>query len=318
MPKILHESFKEYMRGKGFEKTPIHIWQPESKAPISGMSLSTKISPSDAKSLIEDAKKGRIGIGGRALITWGQKNKLAPAFFKDITHEHLDEIANKYNNFANTHREQHSTDPELPVQLPVHMVEGYGKIPKAMGYKESFYGKLPTQTAGQFKADPETNKPAAATYEDVIRKTEEQPAILYHYSKHPGLKELDPRKEGMGVKGDHTKRFLPHQIKNYPHVTFYYINDTPEDIVRSGAKSKYTVKLEPHQKLYDLYSDKDGLLLQALKENNMAWNFEKIFNKVKNAGYHGVVTKDPSAHPVIQNTAMIFHPKQIHEEIKLS
>jgi hypothetical protein len=313
---IIHEAFKEYMRGKGFEKTPIHIWQPESKAPISGMRQSTKISASDAKTALNSAKKDRMDDEAKALISWGQKNKLAPASFKDITHEHLDQIAEKYSDFANAHREQHNSDPELPVQLPVHMIEGYGKIPKAMGYKESFYGKLPTQSNEEYKIKPEINQSAAPTYEDVIRKNEGQPTILHHYSRHQDLKELDPKKEGMGVRGDHTKRFLPYQIKNFPHVTFYYINDTPEQIVKDAAKSKYTVKLEPHQKLYNLHTDPEGLGRQAIAENQGAWNYEKIFNKIKNAGYHGI-TAIGSEHPIIGNTVMLFHPQAIHEEKKL-
>ena len=312
---VLHEGFKEYIRGKGFADAPIHIWQPESKAPISGMETSTTISPSDAKQIIDDSKKGKRSRDFNTLMTWAQKNKLVPSSFKDVTEEHLDQVANKYSEFANNHREKHSSDPKLPVSLPVHMVEGYGKIPKAMGYKESTYGKLPTQQGEQFKADPETNKPAAATYEEKIRKFESQPTTLYHYSREKGLKTLDPKKQGMGVKGDHTKRALPYQIKNYPHVTFYYINDTPEDIVRSAANAKYTVKLEPHQKLYDIYNDPEGLAMQAVKENQMAWNYEKIFNKIKDAGYHGIISKD-SEHPVIANTVMIFHPHPVHEELK--
>lgn len=148
-----------------------------------------------------------------------------------------------------------------------------------------------------------------------LEKAETQPTTLYHYSREKGLKMLDPKKQGMGVKGDHTKRALPYQIKNYPHVTFYYINDTPEDIVRSAANAKYTVKLEPHQKLYDIYNDPEGLAMQAVKENQMAWNYEKIFNKIKDAGYHGIISKD-SEHPVIANTVMLFHPHPVHEELK--
>ena len=55
--------------------------------------------------------------------------------------------------------------------------------------------------------------------------------------------------------------------------------------------------------------------MQAVKENQMAWNYEKIFNKIKDAGYHGIISKD-SEHPVIANTVMIFHPHPVHEELK--
>lgn len=577
---VLHEGFKEYIRNRGFGDSPIHIWQPESKAPISGMSTSTKISPSDADDIIESAKKGRVDRNGKALIAWGQQNKLAPASLKEITSEHLDQIGNQYKEFANKHREQHSTDPELPVQLPVHMVEGYGKIPKAMGYKESFYGKLPTQSGKEHLAQ-ELNfgltQPGKATYEDKVRKQEELdkglkgdwqkegytikeadpgkyydyaieahhpehglvgrarfkahysskhlipgdimvkpehqrkgigsamyqhakkvyapilnrashqtlaanamwekmghtfgkseknkefthdeierhfenvgefqfynkgyetfyddntktkksrpkpehtklglpfgnyklltipinklnsdsekenptkklygkfsnefenraqhysklktkapaiivkphdnikdnyeiidgihraraaylrgdshidayvyvpdkikksestvPTVLYHYSKQPGLKEIDPKQMGTGVPGEFRSKFDPSKITDFPHASFHYIQDKPEDMVRAAARAKYVLKLNPDQKLYDITEDKDSLVREAVKENQGAWNYEAVLNKIKNAGYYGIMA-GKHEHPVIANTVQLFYKHPVEQELK--
>jgi GNAT superfamily N-acetyltransferase len=431
---VLHEAFKEYYRNKGFGDAPIHIWQPESKAPISGMSTSVKISSDSVDLLIEDAKKGSLDAGARSLISWGQKNKLAPASFKEITTEHLDQIASGYKEFANKHREQHQTDPELPVQLPVHMTEGYGKIPKSMGYKESFYGKIPTQkgqshlqqTTSMASGEPLVT-PAKTTYEDKIRKQEEldkglkgdwqkegytikeadpgkfydyaveavhpehgvvgkarfkahqsgnflipgdvvvkeehrrkglgsglyqhaakiyapiknlashqtvaanamwekagktfgksednNPSALYHYSKESNLKEIDPKKMGTGIPGQFKSKFNPSQIKDFPHASFHYIEDKPEDMVRGAAKSKYLLELKPDQKLYDISKDDKGLVRDAVKENQGAWNYEMVLKKIKDAGYYGVMARNHE-NPVIANTAMLFYNHPIGKESK--
>jgi len=183
---VLHEAFKEYMRQKGFGNTPVHIWQPQSKAPISGQMTQIQIKDKGkAKELMEDAKKGNLDHGARALIAWGQKSKLAPASFKELKPEHLDAIGDAYEKYLSgiqdqneaayiQHVEDRKKDPHLelkqievpslPVPLPVHMQEGYGNIPKKMKYSEGTYGELPTQSNPEHKGNP--------TYKEAIRKSE--------------------------------------------------------------------------------------------------------------------------------------------------
>jgi hypothetical protein len=149
----------------------------------------------------------------------------------------------------------------------------------------------------------------------LLNKVEQQPSVLYYYSPHAGLKELDPKFMGTsGVKGDFNRRFDPSKIADYPHTTFAYINDDPEDVVKQGAVSKYTLKLEPHQKLYDLSKDHDKLVSQAVQENHGVWNTENIMRKIKDAGWYGVYVSSQDAHPVIRNTVHLFHKHPIHEE----
>lgn len=170
---VLHEGFKEYMRQKGFGDTPIHIWKPESKAPISGQSTHAQISPEHVQDMVNEAKTGQVSAEAKALIGWAQKQKIVPASYKEITPEHLDAIPAAYISHVNARVAQHAGGglpegedpiPKLPVPLPVHMQEGYGAIPKKMKYSEGNYGELPTQENAEYKGQP--------TYKDIIRKSE--------------------------------------------------------------------------------------------------------------------------------------------------
>lgn len=150
----------------------------------------------------------------------------------------------------------------------------------------------------------------------LLHKSDDQPRVLYHYSTQPGLKEIDPKKMGTsGVRsGGQYKYFDPSKIADFPHTSFHYIADEPEDIVKLGAASKYTLHLNPDQRLYDLSKDHEGLANQAITENNGVWNTENVFRKVKDAGYHGIWVSNKDAHPTIRNTVQIFHPHPVSVE----
>jgi len=169
---------------------------------------------------------------------------------------------------------------------------------------------------GVFIRQDQEVKKSDWTQSYLLHKSEEQPTTLIHYSRTPGLTEINPKQMGTsGVKsGGQYKYFNPSTIADYPHTSFYYKKDEPEDIVKQGSASKYTVTLEPHQKLYDLSHDKDGLVKQAVQENQGVWNTQNVFQKIKDAGYHGIHVTSPEAHPVIQNTVQIFHPHKPDKE----
>lgn len=173
---VLHEAFKEHMRQKGLGDTPIHIWQPESKAPISGQTQVTQIDPANLDSTIDSLKEGNAHTDGKALLAWGKKNKIIPASHKDITPGHLDQLKESYKKFHEDHATANNGEaPKLAVPLPVHMQEGYGKIPKAMKYTEGKYGELPTQNSPEYQGQP--------TYKDFVRKAESEPSIISDATK---------------------------------------------------------------------------------------------------------------------------------------
>lgn len=56
--KILHEAFHEHLRSNGKAGKKVHIWTPESKAPISGQTIEHTLDDSSIVSAINSLKKG--------------------------------------------------------------------------------------------------------------------------------------------------------------------------------------------------------------------------------------------------------------------
>lgn len=143
-----------------------------------------------------------------------------------------------------------------------------------------------------------------------LMRAEEGPLELVHYSPVSGLSEVDPNKMGSsGVRsGGQYKYGLPET-----KTSFHYIKGTePEDVVTSGAKSKYKSSIHP-QHLYDLHQDPKGLVNQAVQENQGAWNTDMIFKKIKDSGYKGIWAPQAD-HPVIRGTVQLFHPHPVERE----
>lgn len=146
-----------------------------------------------------------------------------------------------------------------------------------------------------------------------LMRSEQGDLELVHYSPMQGLREIDPNKMGTsGVRSGGQYKYGIPETKT----SFHYIKGTePEDIVTSGAKSKYKLSISP-QHLYDLSQDPKGLVNQAVQENQGAWNTDMIFNKIKQNGYKGIWAPNAD-HPVIRGTVQLFHPHPVeHEEVK--
>jgi hypothetical protein len=142
--------------------------------------------------------------------------------------------------------------------------------------------------------------------DEPLLRNEEGPISLVHYSKVPSLKEIRTDKMGTGAPSQEYKRGFPEVKRAY----YYRAGTQPEDIVKHGARSKYTATLQPHQKLYDLAKDHQGLVKQAIAANQGAWNSDLILNNIKNAGYHGY-HNSASALP---NVVALFHPHPVESE----
>jgi len=145
--KILHEGFLQHLRNEGKAGTPIHIWTPDSKAPISGMSTETRLTPDKVDKVIREIKEGTKDNGDehKAVLAWGRKKKLLPAKSIDIQPEHLDALVTPLKDEIVQHEQKTGEQFKLPVPLPVHMRETYGDFPKEMGYKPGKYGEISTQ-----------------------------------------------------------------------------------------------------------------------------------------------------------------------------
>lgn len=110
--------------------------------------------------------------------------------------------------------------------------------------------------------------------------------ILYleHYSKTPGIKKFDPKKVGVGVKGEDWQRMG----KGYlPRTYFYGAGQKPEHLLGS-MPHKYYAKI-PKNEVYNL-SD-DALNLRNVSKNDAGLlDYNLLEQNVKSAGFKGYYT----------------------------
>ena len=176
---VIHEAFLQHLRNKGEVGSPVHVWQAQPKAVISGQNTSPIVlSKRNFDSSLHDYNDAHTVK--EAAVTMGVKINSIP-----IKPEHEQELANKLESSKSVqkttkeipvekmdgiHRRGYAKhhgidfDPEsikahmdktgnkysvtkysIPATLPVKFTEAYDKQPKKMGYKEGEYGTIPTQ-----------------------------------------------------------------------------------------------------------------------------------------------------------------------------
>lgn len=143
----------------------------------------------------------------------------------------------------------------------------------------------------------------------LMAKNEEGPIKLIHYSAKQGLQSLEPQFQGSGVKDAGAKYAKPVN----PYTSFYKEGSPTEDLVTENAKSKYETTLHPHQKIYDLASDKDNIVKDAIDQNQGIWNQEVILSAIKERGYHGFHN---SSHPQYPGQVALFYKMPVESEEK--
>lgn len=135
-----------------------------------------------------------------------------------------------------------------------------------------------------------------------------KPQRLIHYSNTKGLKTIDPKKMGTsGVAGAESKRGRPEVERSY----FYREGTAPEEIVKQPSKAKYTAMLDPEkQRIYDIGKDPEGIVEQAVKDNQGAYNSDKVLQAVKDAGYHGFENSGSA----LPGAVGLFNPHEVASE----
>lgn len=135
---------------------------------------------------------------------------------------------------------------------------------------------------------------------------------LVHYSPVEGLKTIEPKYHGVRGIGEEVKRTSPEH-----RMSFFYTEGTqPEDIVLSGAKSKYTTKLGD-KKVYDIATDPEGLIANAKEKanekmiNRGVFTHDDMHDAIKSAGYHGF--RNSSLGPQMGNVIAMYHPMNVEE-----
>lgn len=147
-----------------------------------------------------------------------------------------------------------------------------------------------------------------------LSKSEKEDTHLIHYSPKQGLKTITTDNHGSNVRTTGERAAPEHKLAFY-----YKENTTPEDVVTSGAKSKYVVKQPSHFRVYDLGEDRDNIR-QKVKEaadkkaiNPGAFTNDDIHAALKSHGYQGF-SNSLSALP---NAIAMFHELPVHEEHQL-
>ena len=136
---------------------------------------------------------------------------------------------------------------------------------------------------------------------------------LIHYSPKEGMKTIDPNTMGSRGIGSESRRGVPENKMN-----FYYLERTkPEDIVTSGAKSKYVTSLG-NKKVYDIAKDPEHIW-SGLKEKSMQRQMNQgvvsrddYHEAIKNAGYHGIYNS--SLDDTMRNAVGMFSPMKVEAE----
>jgi len=139
-----------------------------------------------------------------------------------------------------------------------------------------------------------------------LKKNEDgEELFLQHYSTHKGLKSIDPNKMGSGIDRRTQGRSTEHKF------SFYYPHnyENPEHQVKSGAKSKYTVKVPGGSKIYDSNVHGSDMINQAKAKNQGIFTMDHFLGTLKENGYHGFKS-NPNGIKMVG----MFHDLPIHSE----
>lgn len=162
----LHETFHQYMRDTSYKYgDPVHIWQVNPKAVISGQQIPPKL-PSDQKfvewSGLSPASKEKVK---QFVRDWSYDDHNVSALRNSIS-KVLYAVDKKTGDIITRRNpDRKRIDPFWVRPIPVHMRNTYHNEPKNMGYKSSQYGELKTQN----NIDHYTKD----TWKTIIRKIEE-------------------------------------------------------------------------------------------------------------------------------------------------
>lgn len=137
-----------------------------------------------------------------------------------------------------------------------------------------------------------SKEPYVLRYRDLaassgIRKSEDPPIPVKHYSTVPGIKQLDPKLQGSGMVGAEKGR-----PKRIPRTYLYHRSAEPEGVVTAGAAHLYHGNLPGNTKLYDLGEDTLGINRPKWRNTKYGQEYhvpdlDLVEKKIAKLGYHG-------------------------------
>jgi hypothetical protein len=127
---------------------------------------------------------------------------------------------------------------------------------------------------------------------------------LYHWSKYPDLKVLDPTFHGTGIKGAENKR--KQQYPQY-YVDRLYFGTKDYEPETGLGPYQYTVEVDS-KKIYNLRDDLKNFAKKATDDYGL-FNITKMEKLIKKAGYIGIYNPQ---YPVVA----IFNPIRLKNSSK--
>jgi len=242
------------------------------------------------------------------LLTQGKARALAKAPVRGPSkHIPLERLKQIQRDHGLSHGGKEYSSEELAVAVNERAQTQAEKLVTIAKQKQ----KLAAQNAGGQAPFSPPKFPKRLAGSELAKEAAKKDTSLVHYSKTPGLKQLDPNKMGSsGVGGAQYKRGVPENKS-----TFYYTADSqPEALVTQNAQSKYLVQPNPEHKVYDLGLDPEHLVREARARNQGAWNEDVLHGLIKEKGYHGVKWKMHDTTHVVQ----MYQPMDVHSEEDLT
>ena len=236
----------------------------------------------------------------KAQKVWISKNKM---FYEPYLGDNEDvKKTEKSNNIQSSSNNNQNDDHDAPYDLDL---EGDGKylwkysylknkkskkesdVKDLMHYKvqqmmdgnKLYYDPMKGYIRNSRLIDTSNNEPL------LMAEKISYPIEIHHYSNKVGLSEINP------------------DFMHGPNKTAIYHINKPEN---NDSKSRYKVLLKSDSKLYDIDLDSDDIIDDALKENDNVWDTDKILNKIKAAGYHGIWAPR-SQHKIAKNIIQLFY-----------
>jgi hypothetical protein len=143
---VIHHAFLQSLRDAGAVGSDVQIWKPETKAHISGQKTGHRfgveaqhvINAIQYPDTVNDLQKIKNGESHSTAYRESVRSLSERAKQKGI------DSPDKFKQWWPTIANPESNLFDVNYDLPVHMREGYGDIPRKMGYQDGQYGEIKT------------------------------------------------------------------------------------------------------------------------------------------------------------------------------
>lgn len=289
--KMNHEQVLEFLKNKGYKAE----------------SIKDKYGQEEKSIIVHNPPKKSLKHLFSLSSGLGQDSSVYSDGYNHEMHYHHGDKAGKYIKGQGT-----DIHKEAPKDFYSQMDDG-----TIFTHQFDFSNEHPSETSSIFE---HINDKLKKTEDDYVEPREEAHPLeaenpdlkLIHYSPTSGIKAVDPKHHGVRGIGQGAKQ----KPKN--KLSFFYVEKTkPEDVVLSGAKSKY-VTSKGKMKFYDIGKDPEGIY-KRLKQGAMDKQVnpgivdkDEYHDAIKKLGYHGIYNS--KAGPQMSGAVGIFDVVPVEAE----